>query len=101
MKAIVLVTRWTAKKRTVAPVVVPYERNEIKPTIETAKNIADALDITIDYLFGSSDKMIIDKQILNRLEEVGKLPKNEKTKVLDYIDLVIRNVKTKQAYKAA
>jgi hypothetical protein len=45
--------------------------------------------------------MIIDKQILNRLEEVGKLPKNEKTKVLDYIDLVIRDVKTKQAYKVA
>ena len=101
MKAISLVTRWTAKKKNFCAYCYTLWTQWNKANYWDRKNIADALDITIDYLFGSSDKMIIDKQILNRLEEVGKLPKNEKTKVLDYIDLVIRNVKTKQAYKAA
>jgi len=48
---------------TSAPIIGRYERNEIKPSIETAKNIADALGVTIDYLIGGSDTMVMDKRI--------------------------------------
>lgn len=86
------------KVGTSAPIIGRYERNEIKPSIETAKNIADALEVTIDYLIGGSDKMVLDKKMMQRLEEVEKLNQNDKTKIYDFIDLVIRDAKTRQAY---
>ena len=47
------------KVGTSAPIIGRYERNEIKPAIDTAKSIADALGVTIDFLIGGDD-MIID-----------------------------------------
>lgn len=50
---------------TSAPIVGRYEREEIKPSIEVASKLADALDVTLDYLLGKSDKMTLDKKIFN------------------------------------
>ena len=83
---------------TSAPIIGRYERNEIKPSIETAKNIADALEVTIDYLIGGTDKLVLDKKMLQRFEEIENLSQNDKTKIFDFIDLVIRDAKTRQAY---
>ena len=47
---------------TSAPIIGRYGRNEIKPSIEIAKKIADELGITVDYLLGGSDKMVLDKK---------------------------------------
>jgi len=63
---------------TSAHIIGRYERNEIKPSIETAKNIADALDVTIDYLIGGSDKMILDKKMMERLKDIEKLTSDDK-----------------------
>ncbi|GAA3594105.1 helix-turn-helix transcriptional regulator [Flavivirga amylovorans] len=41
---------------TSAPIIGRYERNEIKPAIDTAKNIADELGVTIDFLLGGDKK---------------------------------------------
>ena len=51
------------KVGTSAPIIGRYERNEIKPAIDTAKAIADALGVTIDFLLGGDD-MIMDKNCL-------------------------------------
>jgi len=51
---------------TSAPIVGRYEREEIKPSIDVASKIADALDVTLDYLLGKSDNMILDKKNLQR-----------------------------------
>lgn len=88
------------KVGTSAPIIGRYERNEIKPSIETAKNIADILGVTIDYLLGGSDKMVLDKKMMQRLEEVENLPQTDKDKIFDFIDLIIRDAKTRQAYSA-
>jgi len=32
-----------------------YERNEMKPSIETAKKLADALEVTLDYLVADGE----------------------------------------------
>ncbi|WP_408733613.1 helix-turn-helix domain-containing protein [Neptunitalea lumnitzerae] len=32
-----------------------YERLEVKPSIEIARKIADALDVSLDYLVGNTD----------------------------------------------
>ena len=57
-----------------------YERNDVRPTIEMAVKIAQALEISLDYLTGTSD-IELDKATLDRVQEITKL--NEKDK--DYI----------------
>ena len=47
-----------------------------------------------------SDKMVLDKQLMKRIEEIEALPETEKEKIFDYIDLVIRDTKIKRAHAA-
>jgi transcriptional regulator with XRE-family HTH domain len=77
-----------------------YERNDMKPSIEIAAKIAEALDVSLDYLVGISSELIKDKKMINRLEDVKKLPEKERDKIFEYIDLVVRDVKIKKAHAA-
>lgn len=86
------------KVGTSAPIIGRYERNEIKPSIEIAKKIADELSVTVDYLLGGSDKMVLDKKLMKRIEDIEALPEKEKEKIFDYIELVIRDLKIKKAH---
>lgn len=88
------------KVGTSAPIVGRYERDEIKPSIEVAKKIADELGVTVDYLLGGTDKMVLDKKMVKRMEEIEALPDKEKEKIFDYIDLVIRDIKIKKAHSS-
>lgn len=86
------------KVGTSAPIIGRYERNEIKPSIEIAKKIADELSVTVDYLLGGTDKMVLDKKLVRRMEDIDALPEKEREKIFDYIDLVIRDTKIKKAH---
>ena len=85
------------KVGTSAPIIGRYERNEIKPAIDTAKNIADALGVTIDFLLGADD-MIIDKKLLQKIKDIESFTEDEKTKIYDLMDMAISYHKTKKAY---
>jgi transcriptional regulator with XRE-family HTH domain len=82
---------------TSAPIVGRYERNEIKPSIEVAKKLADELGVTIDYLIGGTDK-VFDKALLKKIEEIESLSAEDKTKVYELIDMALGYHKTKQAF---
>lgn len=87
------------KVGTSAPIIGRYERNEIKPSIETAKNIADSLGVTLDYLLGGSNSAVLDKSLLKRLEDIERLNQDDKDKIYYFIDMAVRDAKAKQAYK--
>jgi transcriptional regulator with XRE-family HTH domain len=74
-----------------------YERDEVKPSIEVAVKIANALDISLDYLVGKT-KMELDAEALRRLEDIATLPEENKKFVLNMIDMALRDFKTKKAY---
>ncbi len=78
-------------------IVGKYERNEMKPSIETAKKLADALEISLDYLVGNTD-VEIDKNTLDRIQEISKLSEENKEHIFVTIDALIRDFKNKQAY---
>jgi len=78
---------------TSAPIIGRYERNEIKPSIETAKNIADALGVTIDYLIGGSDTMAMDKAIIQRMEDIQKLDDTDKGHLFALMDAFLTKTK--------
>jgi len=86
------------KVGTSAPIIGRYERNEIKPSIEMAAKIADVLGVTVDYLIGKSEKMILGKKTLQRIEDIENLPEDEKNKIYYFIDMAIRDAKAKSAY---
>ena len=75
-----------------------YERDEVMPSIEVAKKIADALDISLDYLAGDAQKAAVDKQTLKLIHDIEDLEPAIKDKLLYLANAVIRDAKTKKAY---
>jgi len=63
-----------------------YERNEIKPSIDTAAKIADALNVTIDYLVKETQYQNIDDETLKRMKELEKLSPEDKSHVFAMLD---------------
>jgi transcriptional regulator with XRE-family HTH domain len=74
-----------------------YERDEVKPSIEVIIKIADALNVSIDYLVGKTS-FKLDKELLKRIQDVSALPEEAKKQVFMVIDALIRDFRAKQAY---
>jgi hypothetical protein len=43
---------------------IEVQRREMTPSIDVAAKIADALNVTVDYLIGQSDHLIMDKNLV-------------------------------------
>jgi len=74
-----------------------YERDIMMPSIEVIMKIADALNVSIDFLVGKTT-LELDSNVLKRVEEVSKLNDEEKDKIFMVIDALIRDFKAKKAY---
>ncbi len=74
-----------------------YERGDITPSVDVVAKIADALDVSVDYIIGKT-KLVIDKNTLNRIEQISSLPDDKKSYVFNLIDMCLRDFKTKKAY---
>lgn len=83
---------------TKAPVVGRYERDETKPSVEVAANIARELEVSLDYLTGNSN-VELDATIIERIEAIQKLDGEAQKNVFALLDAFLRDYKTKQAYK--
>jgi len=75
-----------------------YERNEVSPSVDVAKKIADALEVSLDYLAGGSDKAAFDKQTLKLIDEIEELEPSTKDKLIFLANAIIRDAKTGKAY---
>lgn len=62
-------------------VVGRYERGDISPSIEVVSKIADALEVSVDYLIGKT-RMELDKDTMRRIEDISALPQENKNFVL-------------------
>ena len=79
---------------TKGPVIGRYERDEMKPSIEVAAKMASYLDVSLDYLAGSSDEQL-DKTTMNRILELQKLPDDDKQHIYYTLDNLIKAAKFK------
>lgn len=75
-----------------------YERNEITPSVEIANKIANALNVSLDYLVGNNTLIMKDKNIIKRIENIAKMPDKEKIQLFNVIDALIRDFNAKKAY---
>jgi transcriptional regulator with XRE-family HTH domain len=88
-----------ASKADVSRVIIGrYERNEASPSIEVAKKIADALDVSMDYLVGEGQNASFDKQTLQLIQDIESLEPNIKERLLYLANAIIRDAKTQKAY---
>jgi len=63
-----------------------YERDESQPSVETAKKIADALGVTLDYLVDEDALPTFDKKTVNRLKSIQQLDDENKSHVFAMLD---------------
>lgn len=86
------------KVGTSAPIIGRYERDEIKPSIEMAAKIAEELEVTIDYLVIGTT-IVLDKKDVKRLQDIQKLNEEDRSHILTTIDALLRDAKTRKAYR--
>lgn len=76
-----------------------YEKDLVIPSAITLKKIADALEVTTDYLLGHEDNVAIkDTALLKQFKEVDTMPDDEKKALMKVISAYIRDFRTKAAY---
>lgn len=69
-----------------------YEREEVKPSIEIATQLAEALEVSLDYLVGVTD-VLLEKSIVNRVLDIQKLKEDDKQHVFALLDAFIKQRK--------
>lgn len=80
-----------------APVIGRYERGEVKPSIEVATKIADALEVSLDYLVGHSD-LLLEHSVLDRILDIQKLSDKDQEHLFAMKDAYLRDAKARVAY---
>ena len=74
-----------------------YEREEANPSIDMAVKLADALEVSIDFLVGKTD-VELDKSILNKVIDIQKLPEEDKKCIMYSLNGLIQHAKNRMAY---
>ena len=69
-----------------------YERDEVKPSIEMATQLAKALEVSLDYLVGSTD-ILLEKSVVNKILDIQKLKESDKQHVFALLDAIIKQTK--------
>lgn len=76
-----------------------YELGSSVPPADALKNIADALGVSADTLLSDDATTIKDVDLFKKFEIIQDMNDEDKSIVLRFLDLTIRDYKTKQAYK--
>ncbi|NOQ75416.1 MAG: helix-turn-helix domain-containing protein [Crocinitomix sp.] len=69
-----------------------YERNEVKPNIDMATSISNALKVSLDYLVGKTN-LELDNDTLKKIEDISKMSDLDKGHVFSLIDAFIAKTK--------
>jgi transcriptional regulator with XRE-family HTH domain len=78
-----------------------YERGEATASVETAKRIANAFDVTLDYLVDDAAAGTFDKQTVQRIQQLQNLPPEEQRHVFAIVDAYLRDAQARLAYATA
>lgn len=75
-----------------------YELGSSIPPADALKNIADALCVSSDALLNDDNISVKDKDLLQKFEVIQEMNDEDKIIVNRFLDLTIRDFRTKQAY---
>lgn len=74
-----------------------YERDEVKPSIEMAAAIAEALEVSLDYLVGNTD-LLLEKNIVSKIVDIQKLNTEDKAHVFALLDAFLQSNKARKVF---
>lgn len=79
-----------------------YERGEMSPSIEMAGKLAEALEVSLDYLWHDTGLPMIlqDQKMLARWKDLANLSSEEQERILFVMDSLIRDAKARKTYAA-
>jgi len=69
----------------------------VLPSVEIANKIAQALDVSLDYLTGLSD-LELDKSIVDVVMSLQKLNSEDKEHIFTTINALVRDAKARNTY---
>ena len=74
-----------------------YERDEVKPSIDVVKKLADVLNTTVGYLLGETENKnaLKDPTMLKRLNAITSFSEKEQEYILFTLDSMITAIKLK------
>ena len=84
--------RYSIRLGTSSAIIGMHERDEAKPFIEMATQLAEALEVSLDYLVGSSD-FLLEKNVVNKILDIQKLKESDKQHVFALLDAFIKQTK--------
>ena len=88
------------KVGTSGPIIGRYERGEMTPSVQVARNLAEVLGVTLDFLCneGGVPDVLQDKGMLDRLNALASVPGADREHILYVIDGLIRDAKARMTY---
>ncbi len=77
-----------------------YKRDEITPSVEVAKKLAEAFGITLDFLVDETGAVaeVTDREMMNQITEINHFDQDGKTVIIQVIGSLLRDAKAKKAY---
>ena len=72
-----------------------YERDEVKPSIEMATQLAQVLEVSLDYLVGNTD-VLLERGIVSRILDIQRLKETDRNHVFALLDAFIKQTKLKE-----
>jgi transcriptional regulator with XRE-family HTH domain len=89
-----------AQLKTSVSVISRYERDEMTPSIDAAKKLAELLDTTVGYLLGENDDANIfkDPEMLERFKAIKAFREEDREKIYFTLDAMIHEVSNRKRY---
>jgi len=75
-----------------------YERGENLPSIEMVAKMAKEFGVTVDFLIGEGENAALDKDTVNRINDIQRMDGETRNILFNVIDTYIQNFKTKLAF---
>lgn len=75
-----------------------YEIGTSIPPVDAIKAIADALSVSTDSLLSDDNVDIKDKELFGKFQLIQEMNGDIKNMIITFLDLTIRDYKTRQAY---
>lgn len=88
------------KLKTSVSVISRYERDEMVPSIEAAKKLANLLGSTVGYLLGENEEsnLFKDPEMLERFKAIKAFKEEDKEKIYFTLDALIHEVSNRKRY---
>lgn len=80
-------------------VIVRCKLDDVKPSVEVTAKIADALDVSLDYLVGAASFVVKDKKMLHRRELLENITREDRETILKVVDNYLTPLNCKQLLK--